>query len=87
MTPPRTPRDDDRHDIGCLQALEMFYAYLDGELEPDSVEDFEHHMAHCRSCYSRAELEGLITERLRAAAARPTPDALKRRLRILLDNL
>ena len=86
MTKPHT-HDHDPKDIGCLKALEMFYAYLDGELDPTEVDDFEHHMAHCRSCYSRAELEGLITERLKAAAAHKSPDALKRRLRILLDNL
>lgn len=87
MMPPDTPHGDDRHDIGCLEALEVFYAYLDGELDPDSVDDFEHHLAHCRSCYSRAEFEALITERLKRSAANAAPDALKRRLSILLDNL
>jgi predicted anti-sigma-YlaC factor YlaD len=48
-------KDDQHHDIGCLQAIEAFYAYLDGELEdPKSIEEFEDHMKHCRSCYSRA---------------------------------
>jgi len=79
--------DHDPKDVGCLQALEMFYAYLDGELDPSAVEDFEHHMAHCRSCYSRAELERLVTRRLKAAAAHETPSSLERRLRTILDNL
>jgi len=86
MTPPEEPRDlPDPDDIGCLAAIEKFYAYLDGELDgPQEVEGFEHHMEHCRSCFSRAELEGLLTERLRKVAARQAPDALKKRLRHLM---
>ena len=80
--------DDGQKDIGCLKALEMFYAYLDGELDDtESVSEFEHHMEHCRSCYSRAELEGMVTQRLKAAAGRRASEDLKRRMRILLDNV
>ena len=87
MTTPHDHPHDERQDIGCLRALEMFYAYLDGEIrDSESLSDFEHHMAHCRSCFSRAELEALLTERLRAAATEHAPDALKRRLRILMEN-
>lgn len=78
---------DHREDIGCLKAIEMFYAYIDGELDDaESVAEFEHHLEHCRSCFSRAEFEGLLTERLRAVAAERASDALKRRLRILMDT-
>ena len=79
--------EHDRKDIGCLEAIEMFYAYLDGELEdPESTEDYEHHLAHCRGCFSRLEFEGLLTERLRKAATEEAPDALRRRLKILMEN-
>ena len=77
----------ERTDIGCLRALEMFYAYIDGEVaDPEEAAEFEHHMAHCRSCYSRAELEGLLMARLRAEAQEHAPEALRRRLRILMKN-
>ena len=81
-------QDRDRHeDIGCLQAIEMFYAYVDGELgDAESVADFEHHLEHCRSCFSWKEFEGLLTERLREVTSERAPDALRRRLRILMDN-
>lgn len=83
--------DQERHgppeDIGCLKAIEMFYSYLDGQLEgPEEVTDFERHLEHCRSCFSRAEFEGLLTARLRSLAAERAPDALRKRLRILTDN-
>lgn len=79
--------DEAREDIGCLEAIEMFYAYLDGEVgDAQSIADFEHHLEHCRSCFSRIEFEGLLTERLRNAAAEHAPEGLKRRLRTLMDN-
>ena len=79
---------DDKHDIGCLKAIELFYAYLDGELDdPTANADFEHHMSHCRSCYSRQEIEQLLTKRMRKSAKSQAPDVLQDRLRKLMDGL
>jgi anti-sigma factor (TIGR02949 family) len=81
------PHDPEPHDIGCLQAIEAFYAYLDGELEdPASIADFEHHMQHCRSCFSRADMERAMTKRLRDAAQHRAPEVLRARLRKLIDK-
>ncbi|MHC4372240.1 MAG: anti-sigma factor family protein [Planctomycetota bacterium] len=81
------PVHRDQDDIGCLAAIETFYAYLDGELnDPQSIADFENHMAHCRSCFSRAELERLLNERLKELATHHAPERLKSRLRNLMDR-
>ncbi len=62
-------------------------AYIDGELsDPESTAAFEHHMQHCRSCFSRAELERALVARLKRSAEVPAPEALKRRLRKLMDR-
>jgi anti-sigma factor RsiW len=56
-------KDEDHvhNDIGCLDAIEALYAYIDGEIEDESsIEAVESHMAHCRSCYSRTEVERRI---------------------------
>ena len=74
-------------DIGCLGAIEAFYAYLDGELsDPAAIEDFERHMSHCRSCFSRAEVERLLNRRMQEAGTGTAPDDLKNRVRRLLDE-
>ena len=79
--------DDPHDDIGCLEALEAFYAYLDGELEsPDAIADFEHHMQHCRSCYSRSEIERALTARISESDKSRAPEALRARLRNLIDQ-
>jgi anti-sigma factor (TIGR02949 family) len=81
------PDHPDADDIGCLQAIEAFYAYLDGELDdPESIANFEHHMSHCRSCFTRAEIERALTEHLRESAKSRAPEALRARLRNLIDK-
>jgi len=74
-------------DIGCLQAIEAFYSYLDGELsDPEAIADFEHHMEHCRSCYSRSEIEKFLTQRMQASASSAAPQELRSRIRRLMDQ-
>ncbi len=81
------PTHADHDDIGCFQAIEMFYAYFDGELDdPRDVEDFEKHLAHCRSCFTRAEMEKLLTERLKEVAGHRAPKRLHERLNKLMDD-
>ena len=74
-----------KHDIGCLQAIEAFYAYLDGELDnPESIEEFEHHLGHCRSCFSRIEMEKALNRRLRETTQKESPDDLRDRVSKLM---
>lgn len=79
------------HDIGCLEAIEGLYAWLDKELEnPDSINSIEEHIRHCESCYSRAEVEQMLTDRIRRSenpeATGKAPDALKSRMKKLIDQ-
>ena len=75
------------HDIGCLRAIEAFYAYLDGELDdPESIADFEHHLGHCRSCFSRVEMEKALNRRMQQSAKKESPEALRDRVSKLMDK-
>ena len=72
-------------DIGCLEAIEALYAYLDGELGDDvSIEQVEKHMQHCRSCYSRKDVERALTEHIRRSQKEKAPEALHSRRRKLM---
>lgn len=76
-----------KHDIGCLQAIEAFYAYLDGELDdPSSIADFENHLEHCRSCFSRLEMEKTLNQRMRNTARCDSPEALRERIGKLMQK-
>ena len=75
-------------EIGCLESIEALYAYLDGEIrDPAELARIEHHLSHCQSCYSRAELERRLSQRLGAGGRQRAPEDLQRRLRALLDKL
>ena len=75
------------HDIGCLRAIEAFYAYLDGELDdPESIADFEHHLGHCRSCYSRVEMEKALNRRMQQSAKKESPEELRKRVSKLMEK-
>lgn len=81
------PRDDIPDEIGCLEAVESLYAYLDGEVrDPDELARIERHLGHCRSCYSRKQFESLLTRRLRASAESTAPATLQQRLRALMEK-
>jgi len=75
-------------EIDCLEAIGQLYAYLDGELE-GSVEktQVEQHLSHCKSCYSRAQLEGAINQRLTDFHKDKAPDSLEDRLKNIIEKL
>ena len=78
----------DTDDIGCLEAIEALYAYLDGEIrDPVQLHAIEHHLGHCRSCFSRMELERTLANHARESAASKAPEALQERLKGLLEKL
>lgn len=74
-------------DIGCLEAINDLYAYLDGEMDDnESIAKIEHHMKHCQNCFSRSELESLLTERIKTYAKNKAPKNLQKRLKNLVDS-
>ena len=45
-------------DSDCLEAFDHLYAYLNGELHDRlTLAKIEHHLGHCKSCFSRAQME------------------------------
>lgn len=75
-------------EIDCLEAIDSLYAYLDGELnDEESLAKFKQHLSHCRSCYTRSELEGVINERIKGSGKNKSPASLQNRLRHLIEDL
>ena len=79
--------ESEPREIDCLEAIGQLYAYLDGEL--GSIEKFqvEQHLDHCKSCYSRAQLEGAINQRLTSFHKDKAPESLEDRLKNIIDKL
>jgi len=74
-------------DIGCLEAIEWLYAWIDGELDQASIGQLEKHIEHCQSCFSRREMEQALTERIRESRGEMASPELRQRLDKLLDAL
>jgi len=76
------------NDSDCLQAMDHLYAYLSGELYDNTTREMiEHHLGHCKSCYSRAEIEREINQRLQSSKDVNTPESLKKRLKSILKDI
>ena len=82
--------ESDQHthdDIDCLEAFNHLYAYLHGELDDATTRaKVEYHLAHCRNCYSRSQIEETLNERLKDSGKEETPESLRNRLRDLLRD-
>ncbi|OGI49087.1 MAG: hypothetical protein A2151_00080 [Candidatus Muproteobacteria bacterium RBG_16_65_34] len=72
--------------IGCEEALNRLFDYLDHELDETRRTEVEQHLKICRSCYSRAEFEKRLKGRLTAVGTEPPSDEFGRRIRALLGG-
>ena len=85
-----TDKSDHHDEIAqsdCLEAFDHLYAYIIGELDDiDTLAKIEHHLGHCRSCFSRAEMERQLNDRIKQTKDDQTPETLKNRLKDLMDS-
>lgn len=78
----------DRKTIDCEEAVRRLAAYLDHELDPRESEELEQHLETCRSCYSRAEFERRLKEKLRRnLKTDDVPADFEERMRGLIRSL
>ena len=75
-------------EIDCLEAIGHLYAYLDGEIsDKNQLAQMEQHLGHCKSCYSRSQMEMAINNRLESMNKTDTPESLQKRLSKIIDKL
>lgn len=74
------------NNISCDEALQHLFAYLDRELDERSRGEMEQHLHRCRSCYSRAEFEKRLKERLRATGHDELPATLAARVQKIVGS-
>ena len=78
----------DVNEIDCLEAFDHLYAYLNDEIrDPVDLANIKHHLSHCKSCYSRAEMERELNERIKESGKSDMPESLQKRLRSIVDDL
>jgi anti-sigma factor (TIGR02949 family) len=72
--------------IRCEEVIEHLFEYLDRELEHVKSTEIERHLEYCRECFSRAEFEKRLRERVRATGEAEAPLRLRQRLRRLIER-
>jgi anti-sigma factor (TIGR02949 family) len=72
--------------ISCEEALRRLFEALDHELADESRREFERHLAHCRSCFSRFEFETRLKAHLAQLGSAPVRAELHQRIRAVLDT-
>lgn len=73
-------------EMRCEEAIEKLLDYLDRELDARAEKELAHHLEHCRACFSRAEFERRLRERVKEAAAAKAPDTLRHRIRAMIER-
>jgi anti-sigma factor (TIGR02949 family) len=76
----------DRPEMTCEEALRHLADYLKRELDPREHEAVGEHVDRCRACFSRAEFERLLQERLTDLGREETPAHLQSRIRQLIGG-
>ncbi len=66
-------------DSDCLEAFDHFYAYLNDEIkDKETFAKIQHHLQHCKSCFSRAEMERILNDRTKGAGNEEAPETLQK---------
>jgi anti-sigma factor (TIGR02949 family) len=68
----------------CEDALRLLAEHLDGELSDRLHNEVERHLSTCRSCFSRAEFEKRLKERIGSALREPASPELAGRVHALI---
>jgi anti-sigma factor (TIGR02949 family) len=70
--------------LTCDEALRLLAAFLDGELAGRDEHEVQQHLERCRSCFSRAEFEKHLKQRLRELGRESVQPGFEGRIRALI---
>lgn len=73
-------------DINCEEVIERLFEFLDQELDEDLSNRIEQHIRHCRDCFTRAQFERRLRERVEQASDTRAPESLRQRLQQMIDT-
>lgn len=72
--------------LSCEDVLENLFIYLDREVDEKMHADIEHHLQQCRECYSRADFERRLKQRIAETGEADAPEELQQRIKSLIDR-
>lgn len=76
-----------KHDhIHCEEVITHLFAYLDGEIDAEKRRQIDRHLEECRGCFSRAEFEKALRQKVKQLGKEQSPRSLEERLKRLVDR-
>jgi mycothiol system anti-sigma-R factor len=72
--------------MNCEKLLQVAYAYIDGDSTEINITEVEAHLDLCRECFSRVDFEKLLRKCMQAKTSHTCPDALKERIKNILNQ-
>jgi len=76
----------EKQTIDCEQALARIFEFIDHELDAAEQEAMQEHLHTCKSCFSRAEFERRLKQKLTGLRDEAEP-AAKSRIERLIKSL
>lgn len=74
------------HDkIRCEEVVAHLLHYLDGEIDAAKRAQIDRHLQDCRGCFSRAEFEKALRDRIAKLGEEKAPASLQQRIKALID--
>lgn len=75
-----------RDNLTCEEVIEQLFTFLDEELDAERSAEIDKHLERCRDCYTRAQFERRLREKVGDAGVEKAPDRLRARIKGLLDR-
>jgi anti-sigma factor (TIGR02949 family) len=72
--------------IRCEEVINHLFEYLDGEIDAEKRRQISRHLEECRGCFSRAEFEKALRQKVKELGRQEPPRSLQRRLKVLIDQ-
>jgi mycothiol system anti-sigma-R factor len=70
----------------CEEVVAHLLTYLDGEIDDVKRALIDHHLDTCRGCFSRAEFEKALRDKVRQIGDAEPPTSLQDRIKSLIDQ-
>ncbi|MFO7993791.1 MAG: zf-HC2 domain-containing protein [Marinobacter sp.] len=72
--------------ISCDEVVTRLFDYLDREMDSDTSAEIEQHLERCHDCFSRAEFERKLGERIATSGQQEAPQRLRRRIKNIIEH-
>jgi mycothiol system anti-sigma-R factor len=84
---PMSTSECQRSEHDCDDAVAQLYAFLDGELDDETVVRVEAHLEHCSPCLEAFDFEAELRKVIVAKCHEDVPGDLRNRIMSVLERL